>query len=158
MAPEILKGEKYNNKVDIWSFGCIIYELLTLERCFEDESIYGLIDKIINQKFKKLDNNKEFKLSKYAEKYPSLIDKLINNNYKERIDIFTLHQYLFDEIITFKEREYLTFNISIGTSLFEYLNYLKPEDLNLVKELRLDKRNILDIRNIENVNLKNLEN
>ena len=45
MAPEILNGKKYNNKVDIWAFGCIIYELLTFERCFEDESIFWLIKK-----------------------------------------------------------------------------------------------------------------
>jgi len=28
--PEIEKGEKYNNKVDIYALGCIIYELFTL--------------------------------------------------------------------------------------------------------------------------------
>ena len=30
MSPEIIKGEKYNNKIDIWALGCIIYELCTL--------------------------------------------------------------------------------------------------------------------------------
>ena len=30
MAPEILKNEKYSNKVDIYALGCIIYELCTL--------------------------------------------------------------------------------------------------------------------------------
>ena len=29
MAPEILKGEKYDNKVDVWSLGTIFYEMLT---------------------------------------------------------------------------------------------------------------------------------
>jgi len=28
MAPEVLKGETYNHKADIWSIGCIFYELL----------------------------------------------------------------------------------------------------------------------------------
>jgi len=28
MAPEIMNGEHYDNKVDIWSFGTIMYELL----------------------------------------------------------------------------------------------------------------------------------
>ena len=30
MAPEILRREKYSNKVDIYALGCIIYELCTL--------------------------------------------------------------------------------------------------------------------------------
>ena len=35
MAPELLNGQKYDNKVDIWALGCIIYELFTLEQCFD---------------------------------------------------------------------------------------------------------------------------
>ena len=46
MAPEIINGQKYNNKVDIWALGCIIYELCTLNYCFESGSINGLIKKI----------------------------------------------------------------------------------------------------------------
>ena len=30
MAPEMIKGEKYNEKIDIWALGCIIYELLSI--------------------------------------------------------------------------------------------------------------------------------
>ncbi len=28
MAPELLKGQEYNYKVDIWSLGVVVYELL----------------------------------------------------------------------------------------------------------------------------------
>ena len=50
MAPKLFGGKKYNIKVDIRAFGCIIYELFTLYYCFEDgnKNILGLVNKIIN--------------------------------------------------------------------------------------------------------------
>ena len=35
MAPEMINGQKYNKKVDIWALGCILYELFTLNLCFD---------------------------------------------------------------------------------------------------------------------------
>ncbi|CAG5121379.1 unnamed protein product, partial [Candidula unifasciata] len=35
MSPEIMKGEKYNYKSDIWALGCVLYEMLTLEKTFQ---------------------------------------------------------------------------------------------------------------------------
>lgn len=50
MAPEIIKGEKYNQKVDIWALGCFLYELCKLEKCFQ--SINLLIDSMLNKNYK----------------------------------------------------------------------------------------------------------
>ncbi len=33
-APEMLQGTSYNNKVDMWSAGCVLYYLLSGERPF----------------------------------------------------------------------------------------------------------------------------
>ena len=37
-------NEKYNNKVDIWSLGCVIYELLNLETYFSDIMMKELVE------------------------------------------------------------------------------------------------------------------
>jgi len=36
-APELLKTSKFTNKVDIWAFGCIIYELAMGKKAFSDD-------------------------------------------------------------------------------------------------------------------------
>jgi NIMA (never in mitosis gene a)-related kinase len=35
MAPEIMAGEGYNSPSDIWSVGCVLYEILTLQKVFD---------------------------------------------------------------------------------------------------------------------------
>ena len=36
MAPEMLKGDKYDEKVDVWSLGMILYILVTLKHPNKD--------------------------------------------------------------------------------------------------------------------------
>jgi serine/threonine protein kinase len=36
-APELLGSHMYNNKADIWSLGCILYELTVGQKAFEDD-------------------------------------------------------------------------------------------------------------------------
>jgi hypothetical protein len=46
MAPEILAGEKYDNKCDLWSLGVIIYQLLFKEYPYDAETEVGLYNQI----------------------------------------------------------------------------------------------------------------
>ena len=49
IAPEVCKGESYNYQADVWSLGCIIYELCSLKRPFEGNSIAIVLDSILNK-------------------------------------------------------------------------------------------------------------
>jgi serine/threonine-protein kinase ULK/ATG1 len=46
MAPEILKGESYSAKADIWSLGIILYEMLYGNCPYHSNSIASLASKI----------------------------------------------------------------------------------------------------------------
>lgn len=72
MAPEIVKNEKYNCKVDIYSLGCIIYELFTLNEYFRDKQ---------NMEEKKVC------VEIYNPKWQELIDQLLEEDYNKRPDI-----------------------------------------------------------------------
>ena len=34
MAPEVVQGRKYDHRADLWSLGCVLYELCGLEKAF----------------------------------------------------------------------------------------------------------------------------
>lgn len=56
MAPELVKEQPYTHTVDLWSLGVILYELYVGQPPFYTNSIYSLINLIINDPVKYPDN------------------------------------------------------------------------------------------------------
>ena len=78
MAPEILKGEEYNNKCDLWSLGIIIYQLYT-----KDIPYNGEVDNIILEQIQKLGQSILEKIK--DEKLKDLLSKLLIEDPEKRI-------------------------------------------------------------------------
>ncbi len=56
MAPELVNENKYNEKSDIWSCGCLLYELCELAPPFSASNHLALALKIKEGKFEKVSN------------------------------------------------------------------------------------------------------
>eukprot|EP00035_Acanthoeca_spectabilis_P023560 m.449918 g.449918 ORF g.449918 m.449918 type:complete len:814 (-) comp19889_c0_seq1:747-3188(-) len=51
MSPELCEDKPYDRKSDVWSLGCLLYEMTTLKHAFNGKSLPGLILKIIRGRF-----------------------------------------------------------------------------------------------------------
>jgi NIMA (never in mitosis gene a)-related kinase len=47
LSPEICREKRYNNKSDIWSLGCILYEMAALKHAFEASDMRQLVVRIL---------------------------------------------------------------------------------------------------------------
>ena len=84
LSPEICEDKPYNNKSDVWALGCIIYELCTYSYPFIANSQPALLQKILYDKPKPIQN--------YSKQLTNLITKMFNKNYRKRpscLDILT---------------------------------------------------------------------
>jgi eukaryotic-like serine/threonine-protein kinase len=49
MAPEVLQGSEADARSDIFSFGCVIYEMVTARRAFEGKSQFSVLGAILDK-------------------------------------------------------------------------------------------------------------
>lgn len=70
-APEILQQLPYTEKADVWSLGCIIYELCTLQRPFIELEGEGLVDVIMRSGHKPVTNE-------YSQELRDAIDLMLS--------------------------------------------------------------------------------
>lgn len=53
-SPEVWRDEAYDVKSDIWSLGCVLYEMITLKPPFRAENMQGLYKKVLRGNYPKI--------------------------------------------------------------------------------------------------------
>ena len=76
-SPEVWNENPYDNKSDIWSLGCVTYEMLTLHPPFRAKNMEELYNKVIKGQFKKIGN-------KYSDDMNEIIEFLLKVNPRDR--------------------------------------------------------------------------
>ena len=78
-SPEIWKNKPYSYKSDLWSVGCIIYEMCCLRPPFKGKNLDELCENICNGKFEKIS-------SRYSNDLWNLIKMLLEVDVNKRVD------------------------------------------------------------------------
>ncbi|XP_064413013.1 serine/threonine-protein kinase Nek5 [Latimeria chalumnae] len=80
LSPEICDNRPYNNKTDMWSLGCVLYEMCTLKHPFEANNLRHLVLKISRGHFAPI-------TAKYSYDLRMLVSQLFKINSRDRPSI-----------------------------------------------------------------------
>ena len=86
MSPEQINEQKYNEKCDIWSLGCIIYELCALHPPFTAQNPMALALKIKEGKFDRIPRG-------YSEELQGMIEWMLQMSEDRRANVDDLRMH-----------------------------------------------------------------
>ena len=129
-SPEVWRDEPYSYKSDLWSIGCVIYELCALRPPFKGKDLDELFLNVCKGKVERISHV-------YSDDLWRMILMLLKVDVKDRCDC---DQFLNSKLITRKIQEMKNMDI-------DYKNLEKNKEINdgnLLETIRFE--NILDIK------------
>jgi NIMA (never in mitosis gene a)-related kinase 1/4/5 len=83
LSPELCEEKPYNHKSDIWSLGCVLYEMCTFRHPFEAKNQGSLIMKIVRGQYTPISG-------KYSKDLQEMVKALLLKDYKRRPSIIEI--------------------------------------------------------------------
>ena len=80
LSPELCQEKPYNYKSDIWSLGCVLYEMCTYRHPFEAQNQGALILKIVQARFLKIPDY-------YSKGLSTLVDQMLDKEPRNRPNV-----------------------------------------------------------------------
>ena len=145
-APEVLNGDEYDEKCDLWSLGILIFELYFKELPFNGETDMEVLNNIN-------DNYNKFKEKLKEGKDPILNDlilKLMNPDVKKR---YNWEQYFDHPFFRKKEKSEKFYELikCIGTTKFAKIYSAKEIETNNLRAVKIYDKNKIrkEIKNLK---------
>jgi len=88
MSPEVCQSKPYNYTSDVWSLGCILFELCSLQHAFSSENLLGLVFKIVQDKQGPIPD-------RYSPEMQNLVTRLLVKDEKKRPQVLEILQMPF---------------------------------------------------------------
>ena len=126
LSPEICKNLPYSYKSDVWSLGCILYELCNLEHAFHSNNLIGLAKKIEFEQPKKI-------IDLYSKGLSELIFSMLEKDFEKRPKIEEIFQF---KVIKGFLEGYFDFRGGVKNDCF----FVKKENSDLTPKQRLLKK------------------
>ena len=125
-SPEVWNDSPYDSKSDIWSLGCVTYEMLTLRPPFRAENMDGLYHKVIKGHYSKISE-------KYSQDIAEIIKMMLKVNPNDRPSCSQILKHP----LVLKRIEFFQANAN-----FENIDIDNMDEGELLKTIRIPK-NIL---------------
>ncbi|KAM3146684.1 hypothetical protein pb186bvf_001214 [Paramecium bursaria] len=132
ISPEVCQKIPYDTQSDIWSLGCILYEMMALRHAFDAKTMEGLFIKIIRGQYPPVPNH-------FSEDLKNLLAQMLTVEPEKRIKI--------DEILQLD---------IIKRQAQIYFNKIKPQQSipDLIEKMRMELENILGFQKFVEVYTK----
>lgn len=92
ISPEICEARPYDEKSDIWSLGCVLYEMCTHKKTFDGDNPLAIVKKIIAVQYEPIS-----KKLPYSSRLRNLVSKMLQKDTRKRPNSAELENVLVPE-------------------------------------------------------------